>query len=136
MSIDDWNQIQVPTRTRLLTIGWLSADMVAWENKAFSPTQGQPWIRETILPASEQQTANKELTGIGIIQYDYFAPIGSSVSAAKGRAKDIKDAFKAGAAIGELWIERSEILTGSKDQSDGAWYQIPIHIHYRAFTTN
>ena len=142
MRVDDWNQIQVPTRTRLLTISWLTEDMVAWENRTFSPSEGQPWVRETILPAGELVTANKELTGIGIIQYDYFAPIGSSVSEAKGRAKDIKDAFKAGSAIGGLWIERSEILTGSpgttslSEAGSSPWYQIPVHVYYRVFTTN
>lgn len=135
--IDEW-EIQAAFRTKLITVSGIpGSDNRAWENKGFSPTSGEPWIRENHIPAEERLSANNETEQVGIYQLDYFVPIGYSIKDAKNVATTIKDDFKPTTVLSDLVvIERSQVLRGRPDPDNPAWYMIPIELHYKVHGTN
>ncbi|MBD3615847.1 MAG: hypothetical protein HUJ22_04675 [Gracilimonas sp.] len=128
-------EIRKALRTKLVSIpGIPDEDNQAWQNKVFEPTDGTPWIRETLLPSDERMTANNEKEAVGIYQIDYFVPIGESVYDAEDLADAIKNAFKPTTVLsGFLRIERSRLLPGN---TSGPWYKISVVIDYKCFSTN
>lgn len=132
-------------RTKLVSVAGIpDEDNRAWENRVFEPTDGTPWIRETLLPGDERLKANNEKEAVGIYQIDYFVPMGSSIYTAEDLADTIKDAFKPATVLSDIVrVERSYLLPGGKGtsgyQTEAAtspWYRIPILIDYITFSTN
>lgn len=107
----------------------------AYENLAFKPAEGNAWIRETLMPADQSLSANKELWAKGIYQLDYFVPIGSGTKIYEDVADAIIAAFAPATTLNNLVkIVKSYRKQGRPDPN-GAWYHIPILIHYDVFTT-
>lgn len=101
----------------------------AWENRSFTPTLGTPWMRETLLPADERQTASDTLQALGLTQFDVVYPADSGTETAEDMADTIKHHFRPPQVVGGVVIERADRLPG---RIDGAWYMVPIRIHWRA----
>lgn len=106
---------------------------IAWENRYFVPTEGQSYLRETLMPSEEWLTANNERTAVGLYQLDLFVPAGSSISDAEAEADKIKHQFRPAQVVSGVILEKSEVLQG---RNDPPWYHIPIRIHYRAHQQN
>ena len=131
--ISNWI-IQKELRMQLLTVvGIPVAGYRAWENVSFKPADGTAWIRETLLPGDEHLSANNELEASGIYQVDYFIPLGDPISSAKNIADAIKQAFKPATKLNSVRTEKAQVLPGHRSRS---WYQIPIEVHYKTFSTN
>lgn len=132
--VDQW-QVQKTIRSHLLNggvTGLPDSDHQSWENVSFSPTQGEPWIREAFLPSEEQLSANEEHRAVGIVQFDYFIPLEYPISDAKSVAHDIKTLFQPPLVIDNfVHIDQSQLLNGSPSDS---WYQLPIQINWRAYS--
>lgn len=144
MSISN-KAIRKQFRTKLVSVpGIPGAGNRAWENINFAPTEGTPWIRETLIPGDERLSANDEVEATGFCQIDYFVPIGSGTFAAQNVADAIKNAFKPATVLGGLVrIQRSVVLSGRRGVSDlkdesssSPWYQVPVQIDYIVFSQN
>lgn len=107
---------------------------VDWEGRKYEPgsdASGHPemYLRETMLPADEVLSANREWTATGIYQIDVFASIESKLSDAENLADDIKEIFRPGQIVGTgVVLERS--FVGQGDESP-PWYRIPVRVDYR-----
>lgn len=134
--IDDFT-VRSVFRAHIKTVdGIPDKDNLAWEKKTFTPTQGTPWMRETLLRAGERLRANDETEQNGVMQFDYFIPLDESYSlrAAEELATAIKKAFKTGTHLGNS--VRTVGAEVGRGRPSGAWYQIPITISYTAFGNN
>jgi hypothetical protein len=134
--IDDW-QIQRAMRIHLDTVTEIpTKEYRAWENKHFDPPEDQDWITETMIHGEEDIVANDEVKQIGIYQLDLMTPLGSSIKEAKAVATAIKQKFKPYTSLtGDITvtITKSQIAGGFRS---GAWYQIPVRIYYKTYSTN
>lgn len=130
------NDIRSALREHLLTFADLPT--VNWEGRQFEPTQqsGQLslYIRETMLPADESITANKELTGLGIYQLDVIFPQGYPISDAENLADDLKEHFRPAQVIDFVTLEGA--FVGQNNETDPPWIILPITINYRVHSQN
>lgn len=122
-----YRAIRSALRAHLLLLPELP--QAAWENREFKPRPNTSWLRETLLPADERQTASNTLQALGITQYDLFYPAESGTETAEDMADAIKHHFRPPQSVGGVVIERADRLPG---RVDGAWYMVPIRIHWRA----
>ena len=105
-------------------------DNIAWENQDFTPPEIIPWLRETMIPGTERQTATDTIQSVGIMQYDVFWPAGQGTEDAEQLADDIITAFAPHTQIGANALTfRSERLAAVADEK---WYIIPIRLTWRA----
>lgn len=125
-------QIRQILREKLESIAGLPADN-DWQGRTFKAKDGVPYMRETLLKASEQITGHDELTGLGIYQIDYFAPMNASLPDGEGKAEAIKKAFEPPQTLENLvQIERAELMNS---RSQGPWQSYPVRIYFRIFGT-
>ena len=129
----DHSDIRLGVRAVLLAITDSNMPTIAnmaWENRSFTPTEGTPWLRETLMSGAERQVASGTLRGTGIIQYDLFWPAGTGTEDPDNLIDVIKNAFKPVTMIGthsSIW--RAERLSGITDEK---WYMVSAHLSYRA----
>ena len=71
-----------------------SASSIAWENHEYRPVIGKPWIRETMIPGTERQSASDTLQSVGIMQYDFFWPANKGTTEIENLVIDVKAAFR------------------------------------------
>jgi hypothetical protein len=115
-----------------------SVPPVAYENKEYSPTLGNLYVRPTVLFGDTTQatlgTAGEDLN-IGVYQIDVFAKSGNGVNTAIASADLIANRFKRGTTL--TYNSRTVTVVSAQRragiQNDG-WYQIPVEIIYRSFT--
>ena len=131
--IIDHSEIRKGIRTVLLTV--TNSDMpddkdIAWENRTYKPIIGTPWIRETMLPGLERQSASDTIESVGVMQYDVFWPAGTGTESIEKLVDDIKVVFKPTTAIGNnSLVFRAERLSAIIDDK---WHQIPVRLTWRA----
>lgn len=131
MSISD-TQIRTLMRDKLTSIVGLPEEN-EWQGRTFTPQQGTPYMRETLLRNNETQTANRELTALGIYQVDYFAPMNSTLADSEGKAELIKKEFQPFQVLGGVvQIERAELMAG---RAEGGWHAYPVRIYFRVHAT-
>lgn len=122
-------------RANLLTVSGLPP--VAWQNRAFEPTPGSPWLRETLLPAGANLAS---IAGViteallredGIYQITVFYPAGGDLKAAESLVDSIRSAFRPGIVVTHGGIAavctRAEVARAVQEPD---WYGIPISIRY------
>ena len=132
MNIDE-TEIRKDIRAALMSV--TNDDMpatteIAWENRSFKPTIGTPWVRETMLPGVERQSASDTLQSVGIMQYDFFWPANKGTSEVETLVVDVKAVFKPNKVLDEhSLIYRAERLPAIVDEN---WYQIPVRLTWRA----
>jgi hypothetical protein len=131
--IIDETALRTSIRTRLLTVtneNMPGESDIAWENREYSPKIGVPWIRETMLPGTERQSASDTIESVGIMQYDFFWPANRGTTEIENLVVDIKTAFKPLTVLdSHSSIYRTERLPAIVDEN---WYQIPVRLTWRA----
>jgi hypothetical protein len=111
---------------------------VAWENIDFAPTQGQTYLRPTVLPSD---TVQAELGDqgrdyhTGIYQVDVMAEAGEGKNAAYVLADSIADHFARGTDLTYngvvVTIQQTKRLTG---RTDSGWFMVPVEINFFSYT--
>ena len=130
--IDNYDDIQAPFRTKLLTV--VQQSEVAWENKDYEPTQGQIFIKEDLMHGSEDPSATNEVSQTGIMQYSVLTPIGSGTKDVKKKADEIKHAFKPGTILSnKVYCNSASVVNG---QNANGWYSKLVQIAYTLYAPN
>lgn len=113
---------------------------VAWENVAYTPTVGTPYLRPTVLMGQPRQAAIGD-TGpneqVGVYQIDLFYPPGKGTGDINAMAGKIEQRFKRGTKIaynGVTLTIRSVYLSAMQQGAD--WVQLPVNITFYTFTDN
>lgn len=112
----------------------------AWENKDFTPPEGDLWIRETYLPAEKRAAAigtSSQNRHRGIYQVDVFRPSGEGSGEAEETVTAIENLFKRGTVISYSGITvKIESASRTSGREDKPWYMIPVFIRWRADIDN
>lgn len=120
--------------TRLLTM--TPALSTAFENVAFTPTQGVPYQRANMLPAAPDNTmlGPREWMEIGIFQVTLFYPQGAGSADAQARAEAVREHFKRGTTLSHSGVTTIITHTPAKAAGfvSGGFYAVPISIRYQA----
>ncbi len=128
-------------RTQLLTLPFVFDSIISVENRSFRtppPDVNKPkaWFRETLIPVSEQLTANQQVEATGIYQIDVMVPDGTGTELVSDNARDIAKAFGPAISLNfqgiSVSIFRVERGQGNPDP-DGVWFFIPVRINWRTF---
>jgi hypothetical protein len=108
----------------------------AWENKDFTPTQGQLYVRPTLLPGNtEPSSFDSSDEHLGVYQVDVIAPSNKGKGEALIQADLIADQFKSRQVLtyNGVKVHLTSVSRGNGALSDG-WYILPITAAYRAYT--
>lgn len=121
-------------RTQILNADLLPVADIAWENRAFDPSGKTLWLRETLLPVSDESADDVDESADVIMQYDVFVPAASGSEAVEDMCKNIAALFTPGADIKDenICLVPYEItsLTGV---TDTPWYFQSLHIKMRVY---
>ena len=124
-------QLALDSRLRQISLPW----QIAWENIAFKPTPGTPWIRPTVLNADSDRL---NLDGIqnnqGIYQIDAFYPASKGVGSLLDAIDSIYELFSNDQV---LYFDNREIKisTVSKKPStiDDIWFKGSVEIGFYSY---
>lgn len=110
---------------------------VSWQNRAFTPTTGVLFLRETLLPGevvqSELGESGRDVT-TGVYQVDVFAPIGNGKGAAIDQVDAIADHFARNTVLTYNSINVRLLGTSlGASAFDGAWWIVPVNIRYQSY---
>lgn len=111
---------------------------VAFENVAFTPVQGSPYLRVFLLPSD---TDSSDLAGShrlyhGVYQVNIVAPSAGGPGVAEGIEDEIAALFPLNLriAVPGLTVQVSSPVTASSGVSDPTGYIVPVSFQYRADT--
>lgn len=109
---------------------------IAWENVAYRPTVGKPFLRATLLPA---QTQNPSFGGVhnretGIFQVDVYMPTGGGSAAAAAWAETIRSGFARGTVFtsGAITVRILQEPSIAPALAGSDWFTIPVSVPYLA----
>ena len=138
MSETLYKDIRAALATHLSGLSGVPA--IAWENVAYTPIVGTPWIRPTVLMGQPRQAAigdsgpNEQ---VGVYQIDLFYPPDQGVLPVNTMAGKIEQRFKRGTQLTyngiRLTISKAYISALSQESD---WVQVPVNINFFAFTDN
>lgn len=138
----DTSQIKIAFRKKLLLLGAAIPEkaLISTENMGFDPpSPPKPWLRETLLPVVNKLIATDQRMYVGIMQYDVIVPTNTGSAIAEAMAELIVDWFKPASSLidpVQIAIDRSEALQGRDFDSQRVWWQIPVQITFRSYSTN
>lgn len=138
----DTSQIRIAFRKKLLLLGSAvpAKTLIATENMDFvPPNPPKPWLKESLLPVVNKLIATDQRMYAGIMQYDVIVPTNTGSAIAEAMAELIVDWFKPASSLTDpvqIAIDRSSALQGRKFDSQGVWWQIPVQITFRTYSTN
>lgn len=108
---------------------------VAWENSAFKPLPGTPWIRPTVLNSrSDTLDFDNASDNPGIYQVDLFYPINKGTADLLEKLDDIVEHF---ASDKDLQVGDSRILIRSisklPSRIDDIWFSASLEILFNCY---
>jgi len=117
---------------------------VAWEGKTFDSKGLSLWLKEKLLPASDQASSDTNEGATGIYQLSVYAPSADGIGTDGNRAEIEKQsviiANLYNPNLGNITLANGSIVIDVTDalpvQADDNWQFIPISIVYRAFQVN
>jgi hypothetical protein len=124
--------------TKLQTLASLPS--VAWENVAFSPVTGVPYLRPFLLPGEPFQ-AELGTAGCnrhtGIYQISVYSPAGAGVLSLNTLVASIVDHFKRGTTLtySTTTLTIQKAYPGPMMQETD-WVHVPITIQYSLLASN
>ena len=124
-------EIRSALLTQLKTV--VRGTLIAEENKQFTPSDGTPWVRETLLPGIPNRVEimqDGKSRQYGVYQVDVFTPSGDGPSIADSIAKAIGDAFVTGSAYGTDVVVGIKRVYSRPGREDGDWYHKPLVIEW------
>lgn len=132
--------IKMALDDKLLTLGWItdSKKQVAWDDRAYKPVTGSPYLRVDLL-LNDPIDLYVERSGIeerGIYQVSVNYPQGKGALPAMQVAELVRDLFAPVQALqaGNQridFLDTPSISSGYHD--DDGWYIVPVSISWRAF---
>lgn len=118
--------------TRLQTV--VSEDIIAQENVQFTPSDGIPWVRETLLPGTPDRAemmTDGRFRQIGVYQVDVFVPSGIGPDVADTIAESIAEAYTVGSGYtSEDVTVRIRRVYARPGRESGDLYQKPVVIDW------
>jgi len=111
----------------------------AYENSKFSPVEGTPWARLTILPSQPEIMTlgpSGEDEHLGILQIDLYYPTDEGNSPVLTMADSIRTAYKAGTSLS--YNGQSVVILNcgrSGGELENGYFKIMLNVAYRARTT-
>lgn len=108
----------------------------AWQNHPYSPVNGTPYQRVTMLPATPDdiEMTGKKYLEVGVMQIDLLYPLDNGAGAAEARAELVRDTFYRGASFtsGSVTVD----ITRTPEISPGApvedRFMVPVRVRYSA----
>ncbi len=113
--------------------GWLDTS-IAYENVSFSPEEGTPWVRLTILDADSRQVSmgsTKLYRNNGVIVVQIFVPENTGTGDARSMADQVAAIFRGTQFNGITCRAPSPRRVGTAN----GWYQLNVSIPF-FFDTN
>lgn len=110
---------------------------VAWENRNFTPTTGESYLRATYLAGTTEPTGIESASDdhIGVYQVDIITAIDTGKVEANTQADAIADYFKRGTLLTYDGIDvRVTSVSIGNGARDGAYYIKSISINCRSFS--
>ena len=113
---------------------------VAWENVAFTPTTGQPYLKPALLPGEPVQCeigTNGNNRHSGIYQISIYYPAGQGVLGLNTLRDGLIDHFKRGTvlAYSGITVTVQKAFPGPVLQETD-WQHVPITIQFRCDAAN
>lgn len=113
--------------------------VTAYENKKFTPTEGVPWARVTVLPARPSVVtlgSSGEDEHTGITQIDLFYPLDSGDGEILAMSDAIRTVFKAGTGMSYNGLSVTVLSCGrSGGRLVDGLYNIILEIEWRCRTS-
>ena len=117
---------------------WIAEQRIAWENVAFKPVQGKPWMYFRYMPVDERIGTlgpGGYDTAEGMVQIDVNYPDGAGEAASRQTINDLRNCFRpqtvAYAQQGVTILSRSR----AGGRSANGFYLIPFTVRWRAQIT-
>lgn len=113
---------------------------VAWENVAFTPVKGSPYIKPALLPGEPSQAECGEAAQNmhpGVYQISIYAPAGGG-SGEIGTLRDsLLDHFKRGTVLNYMGVSVTitRAFPGPVIQETD-WQHVPLSIYFRVYAPN
>lgn len=116
---------------------WVAGNQIAWENVAFQPPAGKPWLAFHFMPVDESiATLGPTGTGTdridGLIQIDVNYPEGSGEGSSRATINALRDAYKPGS----LTYSGQGVVITNRFRSNGlitnGFFKIPFTIRWHA----
>lgn len=124
--------VRAALKEQLLTV--VAEPLLAQENVQFSPPEGKPWVRETLLPGIPQRAEimhDGMWRQAGVYQIDVFTPSSIGTGVADSMAAAISEAFEAGQEYTSddvaVRVVRVYALAG---RESGEFYHKPVVIDW------
>lgn len=109
---------------------------IAYENAAFVPVAGVPYIKAYLLSATPQNPTMGDgyYREVGYMQCTLMYPIQAGTGAAAARAEAIQSLFKRGSVFSNGGVDVKVMATPSitTGQIDGDRWALPVKIPYQA----
>ena len=112
---------------------------IAYQNDKYTPVEGTPYMRPTLLPASPSPHDIGAVTNYhtGVYQVDLIYPSGKGNQAVNAQADVIIAAFNQSTTLTyssiDIYIQSSGRGAGRNDDN---WYYVPINIEYKCYLPN
>ena len=121
---------------RVNSVSGALASATAFENVAFTPSEGTPWQRVNLLPAQpENPTMGDDFyRAVGVLQVSLFYPRNAGSAQAYAQGEVLRTAFKRGTMLSEGTLRVRVIGTPSLGPGipAGGWYMLPVSVNYQA----
>lgn len=105
----------------------VAADKIAWDNVAFKPVTGSPWVRVSIQGNLNNFASiggpSIKVRRLGIVFVQVFVPEGTGTLVADQLADDIADALEAKQL---LTGETFQASTKTEAGANNGWYQLNV----------
>lgn len=128
-----FSDIQAALDTQLSTTSGLPT--VAWENVHFTPTEGTPFVRPTLIAGdSTLNTMSRKQMNVGIYQIDLFYPTSNGPGTLLTMLDNIYDHFKSGAV---LTVNTTEVIIRqigrTRIDRDGSWSIGSVEVTFHSY---
>lgn len=139
MSLENIQRALITQLTTALP-AWVTGSQIAWENVAFAPPAGKPWLAFHFMPVDENiATLGPTGTGTdridGLIQIDINYPEGTGEGGLRDTINTLRDAYKPGI----LSYSGQPVTITSRTRSNGlvtnGFFKIPLTIKWHAHLT-
>lgn len=116
---------------------WVADSQIAWENVAFTPPAGKPWLAFHFMPIDENiATLGPTGTGTdridGMVQIDVNYPEGTGEGSSRATINTLRDAYKPGI----LSYSSQPVTVTSRTRTNGlvtnGFFKIPFTIRWHA----
>lgn len=120
----------------LFNTGWANATPIAWPNIAYTPTQGAPWVRFTLLPSEAAQASigspgDNCFMYSGFIDIQVFTPLNSGDIKAAELVDKVVGIFH-NAQLDGYSFGAGYAVTVATSEDEG-WHQKNVRVRYRHY---